>query len=71
MHNFFLFVSDMDIDYHFLLNVMMPMMIDHRRHVHDFFLCHECGYINHLFDGLLNDSFLMDYLGRMNNFFLS
>ena len=55
----------------FLLNVMMLIEIGHCRDVHDFILCHECGYINHLSDGLLNVLFLMDYLGRKNNLFLS
>ena len=54
----------------FLLNVMMLIEIGHCRDVHDFILCHECGYINHLSDGLLNVLFLMDYLGRKNNLFL-
>ena len=45
----------MVIDYHFLLKMMMPTMIDHRRHVHDFCLWHGCGYLKHLFDGLSND----------------
>ena len=42
----------------FLLNVMMLIEIGHCRDVHDFILCHECGYINHLSDGLLNVLFL-------------
>ena len=63
------FVGDMKID--FLLNVMMLIEIGHCRGVHDFILCRECGYINHLSDGLLNVLFLMDYLGRKNNLFLS
>jgi len=46
---------------------MMLIEIGHCRDVHDFILCHECGYINHLSDGLLNVLFLMDYLGRKNN----
>ena len=50
------FVSEMKID--FLLNVMMLIEIGHCRDVHDFILCHECGYINHLSDGLLNVLFL-------------
>jgi len=54
-----------------LLNVMMLIEIGHCRDVHDFILCRECGYINHLSDGLLNVLFLMDYLGRKNNLFLS
>ena len=33
----------MVIDTHFLLDVPMPMTIDHRWHVHEFFLCH--GYV--------------------------
>ena len=50
---------------------MMLIEIGHCRDVHDFILCRECGYINHLSDGLLNVLFLMDYLGRKNNLFLS
>ena len=63
-------MRDMDIEYHFLLNVMMPTMIDHRRHEHDISLSHGCGYLNHLFGGLLNDSFSRDDPGHMHNFFL-
>ena len=67
-------MRDMDIGYHFMINVMLPTMIDHRQHEHDFSdisVSHGYGYLNHLFDGLLNDSFLMDHHGRMNIFFLS
>ena len=69
MINFFRFVTVIDIDYNFLPNVVMPMMTDHRRHVHELFLCHGCRYLKHLFNGLLNDSFLTDYLGCINDFF--
>ena len=51
----------MDIGYHFMLNMMLPTMIDHRQHEHDISdisVSHGYGYLNHLFDGLLNDSFL-------------
>ena len=34
---------------------MMLIEIGHCRDVHDLILCHECGYINHLSDGLLNE----------------
>ena len=47
--------------------MMMPMVIDHHRHTHDFFLRHGHGYLNDLFNGLLNNSLLLrdlviDYL---------
>ena len=52
---------DMDIGYKLLLNMMMPMVIDHHRHMHDFFLRHGHGYLNDLFNGLPNNSLLMYY----------
>ena len=63
----------MDIGYHFMLNVMLPTMIDHRQHendISDISVSHGYGYLNHLFDGLLNDSFPKDDLGHMRNVFL-
>ena len=60
MNHFFPLVRDMDIEYYFLLNVMMSAMIDPRRHEEDISLSHGYGYLNHLFNGLLNDSFLRD-----------
>ena len=59
MDNFLLFVRDMDIGYKLLLNMMMPMVIDHHRHMHDFFLRHGHGYLNDLFTGLLKNSLMM------------
>ena len=50
--------------------MMMPMVIDHHRHMHDFFLRHGHGYLNDLFNGLLNNSLLMVYLAYNDDFFL-
>ena len=45
----------MDIGYHFMLNVMLPTMIDHRQHEHDISdisVSHGYGYLSHPLDGL-------------------
>ena len=60
----------MDIGYKLLLNMMMPMVIDHHRHMHDFFLRHGHGYLNELFKVLLNNSLLMVNLAYNDDFFL-
>ena len=49
--------------------MMMPMVIDHHRHMHDFFLRHGHGYLNDLFNGLLNNTLLMVYLAYDDDFF--
>ena len=48
--------------------MMMPTVIDHHRHMHDFFLRHGHGYLNDLFNGLLNNSLLMVYLAYNDDF---
>ena len=50
--------------------MMILMVIDHHRHMHDFFLRHGHGYLNDLFNGLLNNSLLMVYLAYNDDFFL-
>ena len=37
----------------------MPVVIDHHRHMHDFFLRHGHGYLNDIFNCLLNNSLLL------------
>ena len=66
----FLLSRDMVIDYHFLFDMMMTVMMHYNGDEDHFFLCHRHWDLDNLLHLALKDALLRDHLWPLHNFLL-
>merc|ERR1712051_130733 len=65
--DFFLFLRDMVIDYHFLFDMMLTVMMHYSWNEDHFFLCHRYWDLDNLLHLALKNALLRDHLWPLHN----
>ena len=65
--DFFLLLRDMVIDYHFLFDMMMTVMMHYNGNEDHFFLCHRHWGLDNLLNLALKSTLLRDHLWPLHN----